>query len=100
MIASKLPSLGKVSAALFFVAFVVFVAGMVKTTVSAPCSDVGALITLVGLGIAAVACTSLLVRTFMHRSGKAWALLAAGVVATGFAIFVAFLWTILLCRGV
>jgi|SRR5262245_6286491 len=100
MNAAKAWSLGKVSAGLFSLAFVVFMAGMLKTTVSAPCSELGASITLAGLGIAAVAGVILLVRTLKDRSGKAWGLLAVSVLAIGFAVFVAYLWTLLLCRGV
>ena len=91
---------GKVSVVLFAFAIVVFVAGMLITTVSAPCSELGAWITVAGLGTAAVACVTLLVRTLMHRSGKAWGLLTAAVFSTGFAVFVAYVWTLLLCRGV
>ena len=100
MNAANLPSLGKVSAVLFLIAFVVFVIGITKTTAGAPCSDLGAWITLTGLGTAAVACATLLARTLMYPSAKAWGLFVAGLLITGFAVFVAYLWTLLLCRGV
>jgi len=91
---------GKLTVTLVVMAILIFVAGMVKTTVSAPCNGPGAWITMAGLGLGAIACVSLLVQALTHRSAKVWGFFAAAIVSTGIAVFVAHVWTLLLCRGI
>lgn len=85
---------------LFMPAGAVLIGGVVTTTVSAPCSESGAWICAAGMLLAGLACLALLVTAIRERSAFSFKVLLIGVVGTGTAGFYAFIWTILLCRGV
>ncbi len=93
-------SLGKLSGRLFVSAFAILVVGILKTTISAPCNDTGAWVSIAALLPAALGCVALLIVTLKERSAGNWMVWLAGVAGTGFAAMVAFWWTIMLCRAV
>ena len=93
-------SLGKLSGRLFMLAAAVLIGGLIKTTVSAPCNAPGAWISVAGLIPAVLACVTLSIIAFKERSAGNLIVFLAGVAATVIVAFVAFCWTILLCRGV
>ena len=93
-------SIGKLSGRLFMLAAAVLVGGLIKTTVSAPCNGPGAWISAAGLVPAALACVALLIKAISERSADNLIVFVAGVVGTSGVAFIAFWWTILLCRAV
>lgn len=93
-------SLGTASGNLLLVALAVLAVGILRSTFGGPCSESGAYTSMAGVGIAALACVALLVRSIRLRSGEAWVQFGCSVVATIVFAFVASLWTVLMCRGV
>ena len=93
-------SLGKLSGRLFVSGFAILVVGILKTTISAPCNDTGAWVSIAALLPAALGCVALLIVALKERSAGNWMVCLAGVAGTGFAAMVAFWWTIMLCRAV
>lgn len=93
-------SLWKLSGRLFMLAAGILIAGLIKTAVGAPCNGPGAWISMAGLVPAALACVGLSIVAIKERSAGNLIVLLGGVAGTGIAAFVAFCWTILLCRAV
>ncbi len=93
-------SLGRLSGRLFAIAFAVSACGMLESTISAPCNELGAWTSAAGLVPAVVACMALLIAAIKEKSAANLIVFLVAIAGTGMAACVAFGWTILLCRGV
>jgi hypothetical protein len=77
---------------------ILFVAGMSLTTAFAPCYNSGEVVTVVSLAVAALSCVTLALAATKAQLSWAWCVVSALVTAS--CLFVGYLWTVLLCRGV
>lgn len=73
----------QLSGRLFMSAFAILVVGILETTVSAPCSDIGAWVSMAALLPAARGCVALLIVAIKERSAGNWMVWLAGVAGTG-----------------
>ncbi len=87
-----------VSLVLFALSAMLFVAGMGLTTTFAPCYQPGAMVTEVALALTPLSVVAFLIAALKGQSGWAWVVCSA--IGTCFMLFVGYLWTVLLCRGV
>lgn len=75
-----------------------FVTGIGMTIALAPCSSLGAVVTAVAVGTAALSCLGLLVAVIKRQ--MTWARLTVGGAGAGIMLLVGYWWTLMLCRGV
>jgi len=75
-----------------------FAVGMGLTTVFAPCYQPGAVVTEIALVLVALSFVTLIIAAVKGQSSWAW--VAGSAMNICFMLFVANLWTLLLCRGV
>jgi hypothetical protein len=92
--------LERLSRWLFGTALGALVVGLMTTTIGASCNTPGAWISVASLAPASLACITLLIVAVKERSAESVVVFVLGVAGTGLAIFVAFWWTMLLCRAV
>ena len=92
--------LGKASSYLLLLAFVALVCGLLTTTFGGPCNEYGFYTSAAALGVATLGCAALLTRSLRLRTNVAWLQFGCSIIASVYCAFMAFAWTLGMCRAI